>query len=334
MPGSDVPSGASRWIVHSPMSSFGTNSRPTIRLSGIASRAVTTEMAMMAVEWSRAQFTRRVYHCVQPMKEPALFGFLIGLRVRELQEARAEHRRQREAHEHRDEDRERHRPAERVDEPLGIAVHEGDRQEDHDERQRRRHDRQGHLFSALNSRLVRRAVLLLDVAEDVLEDDDRVVDHDPDSERDGEQRHVVQREPHDAHQGERGDDRRRDRQRRDDDRTDVPDEEHHDDRGEQCAEDEVFLERRNRGVDELRVVANDSDFHRRRERPLNVPEGGAYALDHGNRVLSHRPADVEHDRRRFTQPDRRRGPLEAVFRVADIRNPDRRAALGRHDQSC
>ncbi len=30
VPWSDVPSGASRWIVHSPMSSVGTNSRPTM----------------------------------------------------------------------------------------------------------------------------------------------------------------------------------------------------------------------------------------------------------------------------------------------------------------
>ena len=28
------PSGASTWTVHSPMSSFGTNSRPTMRFSG------------------------------------------------------------------------------------------------------------------------------------------------------------------------------------------------------------------------------------------------------------------------------------------------------------
>ena len=49
VPSSDVPSGASMWTVHSPMSSLGTNSRPTMRLSGTVSRTVTTEMAMMAI---------------------------------------------------------------------------------------------------------------------------------------------------------------------------------------------------------------------------------------------------------------------------------------------
>ena len=47
VPSSDVPSGASTWTVHSPMSSLGTNSRPTMRFSGNVSRAVTTEMPMM-----------------------------------------------------------------------------------------------------------------------------------------------------------------------------------------------------------------------------------------------------------------------------------------------
>ena len=48
VPASDVPSGASACTVHSPMSSLGTNSRPTMRLSGIVRSATTTEMPMMA----------------------------------------------------------------------------------------------------------------------------------------------------------------------------------------------------------------------------------------------------------------------------------------------
>ncbi len=50
VPASEVPSGASAWIVHSPMSSLGTNSRPTMRLRGIVSNAVTTEIAMIRLE--------------------------------------------------------------------------------------------------------------------------------------------------------------------------------------------------------------------------------------------------------------------------------------------
>ena len=76
----------------------------------------------------------------------------------------------------------------------------------------RRHYGQRHLARPLNRRLERRAVLLLDVAEDVLQHDDRIVDHDADGERQREQRHVVQGEVHGAHQRERGHDRGGNRQ--------------------------------------------------------------------------------------------------------------------------
>ena len=49
VPSSEVPSGASTCTVQSPMSSLGTNSRPTIRLSGKVSSTVTTEIAMISV---------------------------------------------------------------------------------------------------------------------------------------------------------------------------------------------------------------------------------------------------------------------------------------------
>ena len=56
--------------------------------------------------------------------------------------------------------------------------------------------------------------LLLDEAEDVLEHDDRVVDHDADREREREQRDHVEREALQPHQRERADDRDRDRDAR------------------------------------------------------------------------------------------------------------------------
>ena len=72
------------------------------------------------------------------------------------QQARAEHRRQRQADEQRHHDGERHREAERIDEPLGVAGHERDRQEDHDQRQRRRDDRERDFAGAVDRRLERR----------------------------------------------------------------------------------------------------------------------------------------------------------------------------------
>ncbi len=62
-----------------------------------------------------------------------------------------------------------------------------------------------------------------------------------------------------------------------------------------------------------------------------VVELGAHALDHRDRVLAHRPADVEHHRGGLAEPDGARRPLEAVFRVPDVRDANRRAVPRRDD---
>jgi hypothetical protein len=59
--------------VHSPMSSAGTKSRPTMRFSGNVSRAVTVAMATMMPGWSSAQRTCREYMPSTQWKNPRSF---------------------------------------------------------------------------------------------------------------------------------------------------------------------------------------------------------------------------------------------------------------------
>ena len=93
---------------------------------------------------------------------------------------------------------------------------------------------------------------------------------------------------------------------------DVADEEHHDDRGEQRAEDQVLLERRDRRVDEPRVVADDGELTACRQRALDRRQLRAHAFDDRDRVLAHRAADVEHHRRRLAEPDRASSAARSV----------------------
>ena len=118
---------------------------------------------------------------------------------------RAQRRRQRERHQHRDHDGHRHGPAELVHVTPGVAGHEGDGNENDDQRDRGGHHRQRNLARRLNRRLHGRHVFLLDVAVDVFQHDDGVVDHDAHGQRQPQQRHRVQREVHGADQRERGD---------------------------------------------------------------------------------------------------------------------------------
>ena len=74
----------------------------------------------------------------------------------------------------------------------------------------------------------------------------------------------VEREAHVPDQAERGDDRGRDGDRGDDRRAQVAQEQQHDERGEDRADDQVLLDVVDRRLDELRRVADDAQ---RRSRP-------------------------------------------------------------------
>ncbi len=113
--------------------------------------------------------------------------------------------------------------------------------------------------------------LLFDEAVDVLEHDDRVVDDDADHQRQREHRHLVEREARaPAMTREGADDRRRDGDGGDERRAEVAQEDEDDDRGEDAAENEVFLDGGERRLDELRVVADEPDLDVRRQRLLNL----------------------------------------------------------------
>ena len=107
-----------------------------------------------------------------------------------LQQQRAHHRRQRQ----RDEARHQHRAGQRQrefdEQAAGTARRERQRRIHRHERQRHRDDREGDLARALDRRL-RTGHALLDVAEDVLQHHDRVVDDQPDRQHHRQQRQRV-----------------------------------------------------------------------------------------------------------------------------------------------
>ena len=134
------------------------------------------------------------------------FAPLVELAVGDLamgaQEARGHHRRQRQRHEHRDEDGHRQHDGEFAEQAADDAAHQQQRDQHRDQRDTDRHDGEADFLGAPEGRRHRRFAFL-DIARDVLEHHDGVVDDE--SDRDGErhQRQIVERIAPDPHQGAR-----------------------------------------------------------------------------------------------------------------------------------
>ena len=97
-----------------------------------------------------------------------------------------------------------------------------------------------------------------DVALDVLDHDDRVVDHDADRQHQPEQRQVVQREAEQRHDEERADQRDRNRDQRNDRGAPGLQEQDDDQNDEQDRLEDRLLHRVDRLLDELGRVVDDA----------------------------------------------------------------------------
>ena len=102
------------------------------------------------------------------------------------QHARAQHRRERERHEPGNNDRDRDRDREFAKDPPDHAAHQQNGNEHGNERERDRDDGKADLARALE-RGLERPHAAFDMAHDVLEHDDGVVDHESDRQRQCEQ---------------------------------------------------------------------------------------------------------------------------------------------------
>ena len=142
-------------------------------------------------------------------------GQRIGLRAVRLEQQGGQRRAQRQRVDRRDHGGDRDRQRELLVELAGQAGDERDRHEHGDEHQRDRDDRAADFLHGLVRRFARRQAVA-DVSLDVLDDHDRVVDHDADGEHQAEQRQRVDREAERQHQRERADDRHRHREQRND----------------------------------------------------------------------------------------------------------------------
>ena len=117
-----------------------------------------------------------------------------------LEKARTHHRGQRQRDHARDQDRQAERHGELVEQAADQAAHEQQRDEHGDQRRTDRDHGKPDLAGAVECGL-HRGLALLDVAIDILNDDNRIVHHEPDRNGDRHQREIVDAVIQQVHEG-------------------------------------------------------------------------------------------------------------------------------------
>jgi hypothetical protein len=250
--------------------------------------------------------------------------------VDRLQESRTQHRRQGQRHDARDQDGEGDDQAELVEHAADNAAHEQHRNEHGDQRQRHRDDGETDFLGALEGGL-HRLLARLDVAHDVLEHDDGVVDHEAHGERQRQQGDVVDRMAADIHAGKSADDRDRQRDGRDQRRPEAAQEEVDGDDNQHAGQHQGELNVVDGMTDGNRTVGEDGDLNAGRQLCLNRREHRFDPVDDLHGVGVGLPVDGEHDGAGAVQPACDLVVLDTVDRRRDVGDPHRCAVLPSDD---
>ena len=192
---------------------------------------------------------------------------------------------------------------ERLEQPALGALEREDREERHRDHEQREEDRRPDLLHRRDHRgpprrgaLGRRRVAplaalpVVELLVDVLDDDDRRVDHRADRDHDPTERHDVGGQVLEPHRDEREQDAERQRQDRDQRAADVEQEHEDDQRDHDHLLDQRPGQRRDRRADQLGAIVGDLDRDAVGQRALELREPPLDAVDHVERVLA-----VPHD---------------------------------------
>ncbi len=179
------------------------------------------------------------------------------------QEARGHHRGQCQRHEHRDEDRHRQHDGELAEQAADDAAHQQQRDQHGDQRDADRDDGEADLARALEGGR-HRLLAFLDIAADVLQHHDGVVDDEADRDRQRHQRQIVQRVAEHPHQRAGAEQRQWHRHGGDHGRPEAAQEgeDHHHD--QEDGQEQGELDVLHRGADRGGAVGDHLDLDRRR----------------------------------------------------------------------
>ncbi len=212
-----------------------------------------------------------------------------------LEHLRAHHRRERERDEPGYQHRACERPREFGKELAGLAGKKADRHIDRRQRESHGDNGKGDFSRALDGG-GKRVLTIFDVAVDVLQHDDGVVDHQADGEHEGQQRQRVDRKAEQEHQRKGANKRQRDRHERDERGAHRMQEDEDDEQHEQHRLADGDVDVIERLLDEDRLVMRHLDLHPVGQRLDHARQHFAHRLRHVQRVGRRLLDDAQRDR--------------------------------------
>ena len=261
------------------------------------------------------------FRCLVPTPVPLFF--------RRTEEAAAQHRRERQRDESRDEDRDADRDGKLVEQPAHDPAHEQNGNEHGRQRQRHRHDGEADLARAVE-RGLHGPFSHLEMADDVLEHDDRVVHDESDRQRERHQGEVVEAVTHQVHHRKRADDGERQREARDHGRRQIPQEQedHEDDQAQRDEQRQLHVV--HRLPDRRRAVVEGTDFNRRGQLRREPRDRRLHRVRHLDGVCARLALDRQDDRAPAVEPAGRAVVLHVVQHARHVLEAHGRAVLIGH----
>ncbi len=238
------------------------------------------------------------------------------------EELGAHHRRGRQRDEEGDDDSGAERDGELAEEPSDDAPHEQDGDEDGHERGAHGEDGEADLGGALERRF-QRTQSVLEMAGDVLDDHDGVVDDEAGGDGQRHEREVVERVAEQVHHAERADERERHGHAGDDGGPAASQKRENDQDDQGDGDDQRALDIENRGADGGGAVEHDVEVDRGGNGRAQLRQERTDAVDGADDVRSRLPEEDEGDGRFAID---RSGTINVLDRVRHLGN------LGENDR--
>ncbi len=186
-----------------------------------------------------------------------------------LQQLGAHHRRQGERNHGRNQNGHRKRDRELAEETAHNIAHEQQRDEHRDQRYGQRNDGETNLPGALE-RGLQRGFAGFQIAVDILDHHDRIIDHETGRNRERHQREVVEAVSEQVHHAKSSDQRKRNGDAGDDGCRQIPQEQEHHHDHQHDGEHEFKLHIIDRGANGLGAVGEHGNLHRGGQRRTAV----------------------------------------------------------------